>query len=141
MSSGDGRLLVDTGFFFALDNEDDPHHVAALERQEWLEEFDVVIPWPVLYETMNTRFSRRRRRGVVSRFHVVVARQGTLLIDDSPYRHGAYGRAVQPPMRAAPVSLVDAVLLAIIEDVNVPFAAMLTFNLRDFGVVCPPEFG
>ena len=135
MSSVDGGLLVDSGFFFALYDERDPHHETALAKQEWLEAYNVVIPWPVLYETVNTRFSRRR--GVMSRFHVVAARQGTLLIDDSPYRQGAYGRVVQLPIHTAPVSLVDAVLLAVIEDVNVPIGAMLTFNLRDFGVVCP----
>ena len=41
--------------------------------------------------------------------------------------HGMHGRSL---------SLVDAVLPAIIEDTNVAVAAMLTFNKRDFHDVC-----
>lgn len=47
------RLLVDSGFFFALFNERDRYHADAVEKREWLEILSLVIPWPVLYETIN----------------------------------------------------------------------------------------
>ena len=52
-------VLVDSGFFFALYNQRDSNHAEAIEKAEWLSDLAVVIPWPILYETVNTRFARR----------------------------------------------------------------------------------
>ena len=134
MSPPNSGLLVDTGFFFALYDERDDHHGDALEKQEWLGAFGVVLPWPVLHETINTRFARRS--DIMVRFDAVVSSGDTFLVDDSPYRDRAYGRTVTSSQRGEPVSLVDAILQAIIGDVNIPIAAMLTFNRRDFAAVC-----
>lgn len=128
MTPSNSGLLVDTGFFFALYDERDDRHGDALEKQEWLGVLGVVMPWPVLYETMNIRFARRS--DIMTRFHALVSSQNTLLVDDSSYRNRAYGRAVASSRRGKPVSLVDAILQAIIGDVNIPIAAMLTFNRR-----------
>ena len=49
-------LLVDTGYFFALFNSRDQYHEKAVEKQEWLDELPIALPWPILYETLNTRF-------------------------------------------------------------------------------------
>ena len=134
MSPSNRSLLVDTGFFFALYDEREDRHADALKMQEWLEALVVVMPWPVLYETMNTRFARRR--DIMTRFDALVSSRDTLLVDDSSYRSRAYGQAVASSQRGEPVSLVDAILQAIIGDVNIPIAAMLTFNRRDFAAVC-----
>ena len=131
MSQGQG-LLVDTGFFIALYDERDSHHAEAQDKQKLLDLYAVILPWPVLYETINTRFSRRR--GIMARFDAIITSDTTALLDDSPYRIEAY-RAVALNVRR-PMSLVDAVLRAIIEDTNVAVAAMLTFNQRDFNDVC-----
>jgi predicted nucleic acid-binding protein len=51
--------LVDTGFWIALfDPRDERHHFAD-ENGDWLDLATVVMPWPVLYETLRTRFVRR----------------------------------------------------------------------------------
>ena len=131
MSQGQG-LLVDTGFFFAMYDERDAHHAEAQDKQSLLDVYAVILPWPVLYETINTRFSRRR--GIMARFNAVITSGNTALLDDSPYRVEAYQAVARNARR--PMSLVDAVLRAIIEDTNVAVAAMLTFNKRDFHDVC-----
>ena len=131
MSQGQG-LLVDTGFFIAMYDERDAHHAEAQDKQSLLDVHAIILPWPVLYETINTRFSRRR--GIMARFNAVITSGNTALLDDSPYRVEAY-RAVAWNVRR-PMSLVDAVLRAIIEDTNVAVGAMLTFNKRDFHDVC-----
>lgn len=59
MIVGSKTLLVDSGFFFALFNPRDRYHADACEKQDWLEILSIVIPWPILYETINTRFVRR----------------------------------------------------------------------------------
>ncbi len=125
-----GALLPDSGFFFALYDPRDEHHVAASAKRDWLEMLPIVLPWPVLYEVVNTRFSRRRE--IMARFDALVMNPNTALLDDSPYRHDSYRAVLDMERRGRPLSLVDAVLRAVIEDTNVAVAAILTFNRADF---------
>ena len=131
MRQGQG-LLVDTGFFIAMYDERDSHHVEAQDKRELPDLFAIILPWPVLYETINSRFSRRR--GIMARFDALITSGNTTLPDDSPYRVGAY-RTVAGNARR-PLSLADAVLRAIIEDTSVVVAAVITFNPGDFHDVC-----
>ena len=126
------QLLVDTGFFTALYHERDSHHAPAVANQDWLDTLPVVLPWPVLYETINTRLTRRPH--LMARFDALVSASQTTLLDDSPYRQECY-RSVMTPKGQAP-SLVDAILQCVVEDANVPIGAMLTFNHRDFAGLC-----
>ena len=82
-------LLVDSGFFFALFNPRDQYHADACEKQDWLEELSVVVPWPILYETVNTRFIRRP--ATIVQFESILLAHDTVLLDDSPYRLEACG--------------------------------------------------
>ena len=128
-----GGLLVDTGYFIALHDERDEHNATAKRHERLLELHPVVLPWPVLYETINTRFARRP--AVLTRIDAIVAKETTVLLDDSRYREAAY-RQVMRNSRKRSLSLVDAVLRAVIEDVNVQISALLTFNEGDFYDVC-----
>ena len=126
------RLLVDTGFFFALYDARDDHHDDAQAHQHWLEDLPIILPWPILYETVNTRLTRRQH--LVAQFDAVVSAERTTLLDDTPYRADCY-RTVSSRTRRG-LSLVDAVLQRVIEDANVDIGAMLTFNARDFAALC-----
>ncbi len=129
------RLLVDSGFFFALFNERDRYHADAVEKREWLEILSLVIPWPVLYETINTRFARRP--STIARFESILRGPHIELLNDSPYRLDAYEDALtRAKTQRNAMSLVDAVICAILDDPNVRIDAMLTFNLRDFANIC-----
>lgn len=66
MSQNQG-LLVDTGFFIAMYDERDAHHAEAQDKRKLLDVCAVILPWPALYETINTRFFRRR--GIVARYN------------------------------------------------------------------------
>ena len=128
-------LLVDSGFFFALFDPRDPHHAAAVEKQEWIETLSLAVPWPILYETFNTRFARRAE--TIGRFESIIRRADTELLDDAGYRDAACEEALMRARRGyGPISLVDSVLCAILMDVNVRISAMLTFNERDFASLC-----
>lgn len=128
-------LLVDSGFFFALFNPRDQHHGDACEKQDWLEALSVVVAWPILYETINTRFVRRPE--TIVRFESILRAHDTVLLEDSPYRLDAYEDVLeQAKARRNAMSLVDAVLCAILADPKVRIDAMLTFNSRDFDDVC-----
>ena len=127
-------LLVDTSFFFALFNERDQHHTSARGLKGWLDDLPIILPWPVLYETVNTRFSRQR--GNLAQFRAIAELPSTVLLDDSPYRLESYGTVMMTTRTGSPISLVDTVLRAVLEDVNVPVGAMLTFNHADFADIC-----
>ena len=128
-------LLVDSGFFFALFDQRDAHHAAAIEKQAWFEHLSLVVPWPILYETINTRFARRAV--TIKRFESIIRRPDTELLDDSRYRHRACEEALMRARRGyGAISLVDSLLCAILMDINVRISAMLTFNDRDFTSLC-----
>ena len=82
------RLLVDSGFVFALFDARDQHHADANKKQEWLEILSIAIPWPILYETINTRHARRP--DWIARFENIVRSRDTEFIDDAPYRLDAF---------------------------------------------------
>ena len=132
--AGPERVLVDTGFFIALFNERDGHHESALKMAEWLDVMSIILPWPILYETLNTRFVRRPER--LERFDAIVHSPETELLDDCPYRVESLKNVLAMREGRNSLSLVDFVLCQIIEDVNVSISAMLTFNERDFQTVC-----
>ncbi len=127
--AGAGRVPVDTGFFFALFNERDRHHASARKMEEWLDAAPILVPWSIGYETLNTRLVRRPVS--LARFGAIARSAGTVLLDDTPYRAGSLSALLMRHSVAGPPSLVDAVLCNIIEDVNVPISAMLTFNDRN----------
>ena len=131
---GAGRVLVDTGFFIALFNERDQHHGSAREMEEWLDAVPILLPWPILYETVNTRLVRRPES--LARFGAIARSAETVLLDDTRYRAGSLSALLTRHSAISSLSLVDAVLCNIIEDVNVPISAMLTFNERDFLTIC-----
>ena len=133
--TSNNTLLVDSGFFFALFDPRDRHHDQAREKQDRLDLFSIVIPWPILYETINTRFARRP--GTIARFESIIHAPETEFLDDGPYRLEAYEDTLaQAKAQRNPMSLVDSVLCAILADTNVRINAMLTFNFRDFRPVC-----
>ena len=130
---GPERVLVDSGFFIALFNERDQHHASARRLEEWLDFVPIVLPWPILYETVNTRLARRPE--ILARFGAIARSPETALLDDSLYREGSFATVLAQEANVR-LSLVDAVLCNIIEDANVAISAMLTFNERDFLAVC-----
>lgn len=125
------RLLVDSGFWLALYDSTDPYHTLALKNGDLVEDLPLIVPWPVLYETVNTRMVKRA--AFVS-FERVLKRNSTWLLDDSPYREGCLDDAFSFGGRA--LSLVDLVIRRMLEDTNLRIDGLLTFNLKDFADVC-----
>lgn len=123
-------VLVDTGFFFALRDRRDQHHGSAVAKKHLLDSSRIILPWRVLYETLNTRFVGLP--GATDWFDRLVLSPTTELLDDSQYRDTSYRSVSATGRRGRRLSLVDSVLRSIIEDVNVRVAGILTFNPRDF---------
>lgn len=110
----------------------DAHHEEAIARREWLDKLRIVLPWPILYETLNTRFTRKS--AWIQEFEIIMDRAE--LVDDRPYRDKILGAAFGNTGFRAELSLVDRVMMEVAQDKNVRIGAMLTFNHRDFEVFC-----
>ena len=128
-----GSLLADTGYFVALYDERDEYNEQAQRIQRLLDLHPLVLPWPVLYETLKTRFVRKPT--ILPRIDAIVQKGDTFLLDDTPYRESAYRQVVQT-FQQRPLSLVDALLRAVIDDENVRVSGLLTFNPGDFHDLC-----
>ena len=132
-------ILVDSAFFIALFHPGDTHHKKAIEKQEWLDGFRIIVPWPILYETINSQFVNSPE--TIRSFEKIMRRLHTNRLDDSKYREEAYENTLALAKRGykrgyGAISLVDSVLHAILKDVNVRISAMLTFDHRDFVPIC-----
>jgi predicted nucleic acid-binding protein len=128
------RLLLDTGFWFALYDPRDTYHKEALEIAELLDIHGLVVPWPTLYETLNTRLVRRRT--AVHNFSHLLAGHNVYLLPDENYRDAALEEIRTPSKSHRALSLVDAVLRLVLVDRNVKIDALITFNPGDFSDIC-----
>jgi predicted nucleic acid-binding protein len=77
-------ILIDTGFWIALYDERDGHHFKAIKLLDSILGNSILIPWPTLYETINTRFCKNRNS--IIGFESFIKTPNTLLISDLNYR-------------------------------------------------------
>jgi predicted nucleic acid-binding protein len=144
------RFVADAGFLIALHDDQDPYHERA--RHYFVEFFGdkpwswLLVPWPVLYESLSTRLMRSGQRRL-DRFYREwkdLEHRGILhRLPDEPYRDqvlenllGEIGRAAGP---ARTLSLTDRVLRAILRDDRQRVDFLLTFNPSDFADLCQPR--
>ena len=127
--------LVDTGFWYAVFDERDQHYKDAQDNIELLMDITYILPWPILYETLCTRFIRRDL--YIRKFEKLLKRPNAFLLDDTNYKNQALECTLASSRgRARPFSLCDNVLRLIIDDVNVKLNYLFTFNVPDFSDVC-----
>jgi predicted nucleic acid-binding protein len=131
-----GTVLIDTGFWLALYDGRDPYHRAASGKSEVIDKAHLAVPWPTLYETVNTRFCKNSSG--MAQFDLLLRESRTTLIDDTPYREDALRATVVRETRRPPrlISLVDMIMRFILDDVNVRIDALLTFDESGFYDVC-----
>jgi predicted nucleic acid-binding protein len=129
-------VLVDTGFWFALyDARDKQLHAVASTKASMIQRLQVVFPWPVLYEALNTRFVKNSI-GMLA-IEALVKSPRAILIDDKTYRTGALDATLREfRNRSRALSLVDMVIRFILDDPNIKIDGLLTFNEEDFADIC-----
>ena len=126
--------LIDTGFWIGLLDPRDQHHDYAIEREEWLDVATLVVPWPIIYETVRTRLVRRPDK--VSRFNYYLKRPNVFFLGDEDFREEAYALSVEYAYQRRPLSMVDMLCRLLIEDDNTRIDALLTPNKQDFYDIC-----
>jgi predicted nucleic acid-binding protein len=128
-------VLVDSGFWFALLDERDQHFYEAQSKADRILRLTYILPWPVLYETLCSRFVRRP--ALIAKFEVFLKRPNAVLLDDTDYREGSLDRVLNQARDGnRTISLVDMVLRSILDDKNINVNGLVSFNVRDFSDVC-----
>jgi predicted nucleic acid-binding protein len=130
-------VLVDTGVWIALC---DPRDRAVSEEAiddiyARIKVHSILIPWPVAYETIRTRFARNRL--ALERFEREIKSPRVELVDDAPYRDEAFELSIESSLRRGrPLSMVDCLMRLLLEDVATNISYLVTFNPGDFSDVC-----
>lgn len=101
----------------------------------------IALPWPVMYEALNSAIALHRSGMEMFARHLRAFRKSGQLIeiDDRPYRGHALNECMAETLRTdgyRGLSLVDRVLRLMLNDRNLRFNGLITFNERDFADVC-----
>ncbi len=124
-------VILDSGYWISLFNPNDH-----LEYQDLITKFEkiknhhkILIPYPTLYEFLNSKFSRNHR---TNKFHKELLKENIYsMIDDENYkeealdnflRNNAYQRGKQD------ISLVDEVIKLMIDDPNLKTDYIITLD-------------
>jgi predicted nucleic acid-binding protein len=126
------KIIADSGYWIALFNERDEYHEQAQVLEEEMLVHTLLVPWPTLYETINTRLIRRGHD--VVRLQKFLEKSSTVLIDDSIYRDSSLESVLDSRNRS--YSLADHIIRSMIVDVSISIDAFVGFNPKDFYDVC-----
>jgi len=128
-------VVVDAGYWLALFDARDQYHPQAQTKVHYIESLMIAFPWPILYETIGTRFVKNRL-GMTS-FERILKRQNIHFIDDHVYRHSALANTLQESQQGArSISLCDMLIRMLLQDEGLRIDSLLTFNVKDFADVC-----
>ena len=123
------NILIDTGFWIALfAPRDDPSQTLIAEKiARDIEDFTLIIPYPTLYEFVNSRLSRRDER---DQFENFIKRSNLFKLDDSKYREMAFENFfIKMKDGFADVSFVDEVIKLMLEDKNLKIDYLVSFDI------------
>lgn len=138
-------ICVDSCFLIALYNETDEDHPRA--KRLFLEYLDVVqnqllVPWPVLYESISTKMVKNRKRmDMLNKDWETLEKQGRLaLLDDLRFREKAITESFKELQKESGryrvLSLADRVIRNILCEVDIKIDGFITFDVGDFIDVC-----
>ncbi|HEY5123017.1 MAG TPA: PIN domain-containing protein [Ignavibacteria bacterium] len=129
------NVVIDTGFWFALFDSSDEHHKEALDIYELIKDNNIIIPFPTLYETINTAFSKQSLW--MQKFQEIVNQPNITKLFDEQYRDDALGITFYSSLKQKRnLSLVDVIIRLILDDDTVSINYLVTFNVGDFNDVC-----
>lgn len=138
------RVCADTGFLIALYGEQGQQHDRA---SAWFEQLFArpghqLLPWPALYEAINTRLVRDPRQlEVMERDWTLLRRNGRPdYLNDERYREDALAEVFtetrRPRRSYRRLSLADRVIRALLADVALSVDVLLTNDESAFHEIC-----
>jgi len=130
------KILIDSCFWIALYTpEKVEEYSKALDIIDDLEYNDVLIPWPTLYEFVNTRLARHKEN--LFAFQQFLLKPNITKISDEKYKERALNNIFELNIsHHASISLVDEILRQIILDKSLNIDYLVTFNRYDFEYLC-----
>lgn len=129
------RILVDTGFWYAVFNHKDCHKPEAellLKKYFDKPEYEIVVPFPTMYELLRTKFVKNKE--ALEEIRLMFSSGRITRLDDDVYRSDALDLTLREPKRN--ISLVDNIIRLMLDDRSVGAKGLITFNIGDFQDVC-----
>jgi hypothetical protein len=139
------RFLVDSGFILALyknEGEQTKRVRQTFNRIISASENVLILPWPIMYERLNSQFAENK--DWIKRFNVdwsnLQRARKFEYADDAPFREACrkelLGLSPERSGRFRGLSLVDRILMDLIDDRSRKIEALLTLDLADFSGFC-----
>ena len=126
------RIIVDTGVWYACFDKTDENHHCHKKILHVLNSSEIIIPFPTLYETINTRFAKNTYGQMSGLDGFIRNPQKTYIIADDKYKTEALRLVFQKVAKGKGYSLVDMIIRLMIEDVSLGDISVMTFNVGDF---------
>lgn len=129
------RILVDTGFWYAIFDKKDCHREQALEMLEKYFDnaaYEVAVPFPTMYELLRTKFVKNK--SALDEIRQMFQNGSITRVYDDSYRSAALDMTLSEPKRN--ISLVDNIIRLMLDDKALSAKGLITFNVGDFVDVC-----
>ncbi|KAA6327818.1 hypothetical protein EZS27_023222 [termite gut metagenome] len=132
------NLLIDTCFWYAYyeSKEREQHDFAVTFIERHLPKDKIIVPHPILYEVINTKFSKHK--DWMDPFNKLLTnRNNVKIISDDKYKEEAFNLTFDFSIRKKrPISFVDMIIRSMLTDVDLKINALVTFNEKDFSDIC-----
>ncbi|MBR5212522.1 MAG: hypothetical protein IKV91_08095 [Bacteroidales bacterium] len=129
------RILVDTGFWYAVFDKRDCHKADAeclVAKYFDKSAYEIVVPFPTMYELLRTRFVKNKE--ALEEIRQMFQSGRITRLDDDAYRLEALELTLLESKRN--ISLVDNIIRLMLDDKSVGAKGLITFNVGDFQDVC-----
>ena len=126
------RIIIDTCVWYACFDKTDSNYQYSDKILKILNLHDIIIPFPTLYETINTRFVKNNYGQMDGLFSFINNPSKVYLVDDSSYKDKAKSIVFSSLTRNKSYSLVDMIIRLMMEDISLGEIAVMTFNVGDF---------
>lgn len=129
------RILVDTGFWYAVFDKRDCHKADAeclVAKYFDKSAYEIVVPFPTMYELLRTRFVKNKE--ALEEIRQMFQSGRITRLDDDAYRLVALELTLLESKRN--ISLVDNIIRLMLDDKSVGAKGLITFNVGDFQDVC-----
>ncbi len=128
-------ILADTVFWIGLLDKNDQYHQKSIMAFEKIRLFNFALPWPTLYEFLNTRLLGNSL--CVAQFERSMAELSVSYIDDSPYRDRALKETIELAARGKRrVSFVDMIIRNMLQNESLHIDYLVTSDIHHFNDVC-----
>jgi predicted nucleic acid-binding protein len=130
----ENNILVDSGFWFALYDINDQYHCQATKIVEYFDSAEIIIPFPTLYETINTKFMKNKMAKI--EFEAVLNQENVFVVSDEKLKDEALKITFGNDSTKRSLSLVDNIIRLILENSDYRVNCLITFNKKDFVDIC-----